>query len=68
MKNNICDDLRTVDYKLYADYKNGNITLHDAAREFCRCGWTNFVDEEYTVSIFNRIEQEKINKNSTSIS
>lgn len=24
----------------------GTITLHEAAREFCRHGWTNFVDED----------------------
>lgn len=26
-------------------YEEGSITLKEAAREFCRLGWTNFVDE-----------------------
>lgn len=27
-------------------YENGEITLKDAAREFCLLGWTNFTDEK----------------------
>lgn len=36
---NILDSLRV-------DVSAGRLTLHEAAVELCRAGWTNFVDEE----------------------
>jgi hypothetical protein len=31
-------------------YKAGLLTLHEVAREYCRAGWTNYVDEQYALS------------------
>lgn len=36
---------KTVDIRLRDDFEAGRITLLEAAREFCKNGWTNFVDE-----------------------
>lgn len=46
---------RTVDQVLYEDYIAGRITIHEAARKFHSCGWTNFVDEGFTRRTFLRI-------------
>jgi hypothetical protein len=51
-------NIPTVDKSLYWDYAAGLITVKDAAREFCRCGWTNFVDEKYTLKKFGEINKE----------
>lgn len=48
-------NIPTVDESLYWEYAAGLITLQDAAREFCKCGWTNFVDEDYTRKQFERL-------------
>ena len=45
----------TVDESLYWEYAAGLITIQYAAREFCKCGWTNFVDEDYTRKQFERL-------------
>ena len=41
-------NLPTTDESLYWEYAAGVISLKDAAREFCRTGWTDFVDERFT--------------------
>jgi len=51
-------DIPTVDKSLYWDYAAGLISINDAAREFNRCGWTNFVDEKYTLKKFEEINKE----------
>ena len=48
-------NIPTVDESLYWEYAAGLITMQDAAREFCKCGWTNFVDEDYTRKQFERL-------------
>lgn len=48
-------NIPTVDESLYWEYAAGLITIQDAAREFCKCGWTNFVDEDYTRKQFERL-------------
>ena len=45
----------TLDRSLYKRYHEGKITLHEAAREFHAHGWTNFVDEGYTIRTLNRL-------------
>lgn len=37
----------TVDVSLCKDYAAGKITLREVAIEFCKCGWTNYVDEGF---------------------
>ena len=49
---------KTLDYTLYDDYKAGLLTLEDCAKEFCKSGWTNFVDIEYSKIVFDRIEKQ----------
>lgn len=56
-KSSIWDNLKTLDYTLYDDYKAGLQTLEDCAKEFCKSGWTNFVDIEYSKIVFDRIEK-----------
>lgn len=41
---NILQSLRT-------DVESGVITIHEAAEELHRAGWSNFVDEEKTVCL-----------------
>lgn len=48
-------NIPTVDESLYWGYAAGLISLKDAAEEFCRAGWTNFVDEEYTSAKFSQL-------------
>lgn len=49
---------RTVDKQLYDEYKQGKITLHEAARQFHSHGWTNFVDEDFTKRTFKKIDYD----------
>ena len=51
---------RTVDQVLYEEYMAERITLHEAARKFHSCGWTNYVDEDFTRRTFQRIAMEKV--------
>lgn len=60
-KPSIWDNLKTLDYVLYDDYKAGLLTLEECARKFAKNGWTDFVDIEHTKAIFERIEQQKDN-------
>lgn len=55
----IWDNLKTLDYALYDDYKAGLLTLEECARKFAKSGWTDFVNIEYTKAILGRIEQQK---------
>ena len=48
----------TVDVSLYWQYAAGVITLKDAAREFNRTGWTNFVDEKFTKAKFAQLNEQ----------
>lgn len=41
-------NIDTLDVSLRKQYMEGNITLYQAAREFCRCGWDNFVNTKAT--------------------
>lgn len=41
----------TANYKIAARFIYGKITLHDAARELCKLGWTNYVDEHRTLVV-----------------
>ena len=50
--------VRTLNESLYIRYQEGKITLHDAAREFYLHGWTNFVDEDYTIRMFNQLSNQ----------
>lgn len=38
--------VKAVNVSLRERYESGKITLKETAREFCRLGWTNFVDEK----------------------
>ena len=55
MKNNKTNFscIKTLDKSLAEDYKNGKITLHEAARQFCLAGWTTFVDEDAAIKFMN---------------
>lgn len=57
-KSSLWNNLKTLDYTLYDDYKAGLLTLEDCAKEFCKSGWTNFVDIEYSKIVFDRIEKQ----------
>ena len=46
----------TVDVYLAKQLDRGEITLEEAAKEFYRCGWTNFVDVDATRRFLNRIK------------
>lgn len=48
----------TVNVSLYRDYKAGKLTLKECARQFCKHGWTNFVDTAYTEREFARLEKD----------
>ncbi len=48
-------NIPTVDESLYWRYAAGIITLKEAAREFAACGWTNFVDEDFTRRKFSEL-------------
>ena len=56
----------TVDEKLRYEYLAGIKTLRECAIEFCRAGWTNFVDMQYTErkvkSVINGINTEDMCK------
>lgn len=54
----VWDNLKTLDCSLYDNYKTGLLTLEECAKEFAKSGWTNFVDIEYTKTVFNRMEKE----------
>ena len=51
-------NIPTVNESLYWRYAAGIITLNEAAREFTKHGWTNFVDEDYTRKQFAEINQK----------
>lgn len=50
-------NIPTSDESTYWDYAAGVITIEEAARELCRCGFTNTVDENYTRIVFARINE-----------
>ena len=56
--------IETVDVYLLNQLESGEITIEDAAREFCRCGWTNFVDIEATKRLLNRVKNYDSKSNS----
>ena len=58
--NNVFKNFKTIDESLFESYKNGKITIHQAAERFCSAGWTNFVDEDYAKKAFERLSGETI--------
>ena len=58
--NDVLKNLKPVDESLFESYKNGKITIRQAAEKFCSASWTNFVDEEYTIKTFERLSGETI--------
>lgn len=50
--------IATTDISLYWSYAAGNISLHEAAQEFAKAGFTNFVDEKYTREEFVRLNEQ----------
>lgn len=48
MKRKEAFDIPVITESLAAGVKSGEITLHEAAVELHRAGWTNYVDEERT--------------------
>ena len=48
----------TVDESLYWRYAAGIITVKEAAREFAGAGWTNFVDEKFTLQKFAELNEK----------
>lgn len=58
--NDVFKNLKTVDESLFESYNNGKITIHQAAGKFCSAGWTNFVDEDFTIKTFERLSGETI--------
>ncbi len=51
-------NIPTVNESLYWRYAAGIISLHEAAQEFTKNGWTNFVDEDYTLRQFESLNQK----------
>lgn len=49
----------TVDISLYKDYAAGNITMHEVARQFCKSGWTNYVDIDYAARKMKELRDKK---------
>lgn len=49
-------DIPIIHESIYADYKAGEITLFQAAVEFYRAGWTPYVDVDYTLKQFEKLE------------
>ena len=58
--NDVFKNLKTLDESLFESYNNGEITVRQAAEKFCSAGWTNFVDEGYTIKTFERLSGETI--------
>lgn len=52
MKNGILK-VDTLDVSIAKRFRRGEITLLEAAREFYRHGWTNFVDESAALRFIN---------------
>lgn len=50
-------NIPTLDESLYWEYVAGIITLEDAAREFCKDGWDNFVNCHAALYRFTRIDE-----------
>lgn len=51
-------NIPTVNESLYWRYAAGIISLHEAAQEFTKNGWTNFVDKDYTRKQFAEINKK----------
>lgn len=49
----------TVDVFLAKQFFAGKITLRQVAEEFYRCGWTNFINEDYAQRKMNDYEQRR---------
>lgn len=48
--------VRTLNHSLAEKYWKGEITLYEVAREFCKHGWTNYVDIDFAKREMNRLE------------
>ena len=51
-------NIPTTDESLYWDYVAGVIDLQEAARQFCKCGWDNFIDEKATMKRFQELDKK----------
>ena len=51
-------NIPTLDESLYWRYAAGIITLHEAARRLASAGWTNEVDEDFTLKRLNEIDKK----------
>lgn len=51
-------DIPTIGESLYWEYAAGLISLKDAAEEFYHAGWTNYVDEKYTLAKFSQLNSQ----------
>lgn len=52
-KRNNSGQLLTAEYTIASAYINGYITKHEAAQEFCKLGWTNYVNEVEAIRIIH---------------
>lgn len=53
-------ELETADVTIYKKVASGKLSMHEAAREFCRLGWTNFVDIDATKR-YLKLAEDKLN-------
>lgn len=51
-------NIPTLDESLYWEYVAGLITLHGAAREFCRANWDAVVDKKSAIRRFREIDKK----------
>lgn len=51
-------NIPTIHESLYNDYKAGEMTLRECAKEFHLNGWTTFVNLDYTRRKFAEIEKK----------
>lgn len=51
-------NIPTIDESIYFDFAAGLITLHEAAVEWHRNGWTNFVDEQYAREQIKKVDEK----------
>ena len=49
----------TADISIYREVKSGKLSLKDAAIEFCKLGWTNFIDIDATKRYLKRAEEKE---------
>lgn len=50
-------NIKTILESLHDEVESGEFTLHDAAKELNKAGWTNFIDEEATRRLLSLAKQ-----------